>query len=1089
MDSKGGTGMRRWGRRLAVLTAFGLSVLFNYWTVLTTRVDLSLNRQQGDYYNLLVDGFQAGRLSMKVEPHPALLALPPEARPGNAPYLLDASLYEGRYYLYFGVVPAVLLYWPYAALTGHDLPEGVAVQVVAALALLASLAWWREVRRRFFPDLPAGWEFLAVLALGFCTTVPSTLRHPLFYEVAILSGWAAGALMLWALMRAAGDERRRSLWLVAAGVAYGLAVGSRANLAPAGLLALAVGVAVIVRGRSGPVRERLQAWLRLLLVAGAGAAVIGAGLAAYNYARFGRVTEFGHSHQLGHNPQQMFRLTNLAHNLGLYYLTPPRLGVYFPFVGPGPEPAKPVDYIGREEAHGQWVWWLVLLAGGAAAVGRPGRGRGRDLVWVLAPVGVWFGVNLLVTGLTGVRANRYMLDFHPALVWLTLAGLGVATLADETWRRWLRRLAGAGVVAAVLFNLFVSLQVHGWLEEKSPLVFAALARRADAVVAAVAPGLFAGVGDRVVDVTWPAADATGRWPLVSAGPAGQDDGIWLDSAGGGRVRFVYQHGEFGTAEGPWFDVSPGGRGAVRIGGAFLLPPAHHAWYGGRSPAERLALKRRLRVTVDGEPRFERDVPSHAASPGEVRWGEWTLGHGVRHAYPFGLAGGAVAAPETAWLAERVRRAGVLRLRLRLPMDRYGVVEPLLQSGAYPRCDVIAVRYTRPGYVQLVHDCFGAGGFEGPEFAVDYGRPQAVEIEMPAANDEVGWTAEGRLDPRPGGRLVVRWEGREVLVSSLAMHPTSAAEIAIGANFVRATSSRALFAGDIFQAAGLGDLQPVQAGRLALTLDVDDVLLGVSGVLAFWRRDEQRLAALVWRRETPAAPVRLGWLDEGRVAWSTATLEPGRREIGVQLPRLVGHGEGGAAGRGLVDVEQDGRAVLGAFTENFVEGAVPMRAVLAGQWKGEWTEVQATKPELPGRVRLRFALPEGGLAGSGPLLCSGRAGAADLLYLRPAGGGRYVFGLDHWGYGGMESAPVEIAEGVVHTLVIEIGALFPAGEMPADQVRVRLNGQVVLTGRQAAYAAEPAEIVIGRNPHGMSTSGPEFRGPIYSIRRQVPATEP
>lgn len=1077
----------RRARRGAAIAAFLLSLLFNYWTVATTRTDLSLTKQHGDYYNLLVDGFQSGQLAMKATPHPDLLALPPQERPGKAPYLLDASLYEGRYYLYFGVVPAALLYWPYTELTGHDLPEGVAVQVLAVLALVFGIAWWREVRRRFFPDLAPIWEFLAVLALGFCTAVPPALRHPMFYEVAILSGWACGALMLWASMRAARDPRSWSPWVLVAGIAYGLAVGSRANLAPAGLLALLAGMAALAWQRESTGRARATRWLRLASLAGVGAAAIGAGLAAYNYARFGSIVEFGHSYQLGHNPVQMFRLTNLAHNFDLYYLTPPQLRAYFPFVAPGPEAPKPVDYIGLEEAHGQWPWWIALLAVGAVCATSWRRIPGRALLWALLPVATWGVVNLVITGLTGVRSNRYMLDFHPALVWLTLAGLGAASLTTGAGRRALRVIAGIGIVGTALFNVLVSLQVHGWLLEKSPVVFAQWAKRADGAVARVAPALFRGVGDRLVEITWPAVDATGRWPVMSAGVVGQDDGVWIDSAGGGRVRFAFQHWEYAHAEGPWFEVTPGGKSTVRIGGAFLLPPEHHAWYGSRSADERLTLKRRLRIAVDGVLRFDRDVPSHSASPWEVASGKWTREFS-RHTYPFAIGPARVAAVDDGWVVERLQRRGTLRLRLRLPVDRFGVVEPLLQSGQFPQCDWVTIRYTRPGHLQLLHDCHGAGGFAGPEFEVDYAREQVVEIETPAANDGWSWTERDRLDSDPSWKLCVRWNGREVLRSPLKMHSATEATLAVGANFVRATSSRALFAGEVALTPGLGCLRAVQQGRLEAAFDPNSILLGTKGILAAWPREGLRVAALLWRREMPGGPVTLGWLDEGTVTWSAHPLAPGVAPLAVQLPQRGV--EAGAAGRakGLVEVEQGGRVVLSASTEHFIEGPVQMVALAASRWSGEWADEGGAEPELPGRLRLRFALPATGLTGSEPLFCAGRPGAADLLYLRRVGAGQYVLGLDHWGYGGKESEPFALAGGEVHTLVIEIGALFPAGEMPTDHVRLVVNDRVVLHTQQAFYPVSPQNWMIGRNPHGMSTSVAEFRGSIFSIRKRTPEAE-
>jgi hypothetical protein len=1077
-DNAVGRGRRWLGGGLVALT-FASIVAFYAWTVHSSAADFRFGGQKKDYYNLLVDGFQEGHLGMAATPDPELLKLPPAERPGKAPFLLDASLYRDRYYLYFGVTPVVVLFWPFAALTGHDLPVAVAAGLFALAALLLSFAWWREMRRRFFPRLGRGWDALALAALGIGTIMPSTLRRPLFYEVAITAGWTFGALMLWALARAVRSPRP-ARWLVLAGAAAGLAIGARANLAPVALLALTVGAALVAR-------EQQAGWRRAaacIAWAAAGAMPIGAGLAGYNYARFGHILEFGHSYQLGLNPQRMFRVTNLVHNVPLYYFAPPQFSPYFPFVAPAEEPPKPVDYIGREHVHGEFVWTLVVgltLAG--VAVTRSWRPAARFGAAAL-PVAVWFAGNLVVTCLTGVRANRYMLDFHPALVWATLGVLGIVLAERRAFRRLLAALAAAAVAGAVAFNGFASLQVHGFLAGTDPLTYQALARGFDGVVARVAPGLFHAVGDCVIELRWPAAGTGGRYPLISAGPTGFDDGVWVDFDGGGRARFVYQHWEYGSANGAWFTIEQGAAATVRVSGAFLLPPVHHAWYGDRSADERAALKRRLRLAVNGEWRFDRDVPSHDAPPHTVRPGRWRIGRDTDALFPGVIERVSSRPPDESWIAPLVARQGTLRMEITLLQDRFGLAEPLVQSGAFPRCDLISVKYVRPGFVQVVHDRFSWGVEASEEFAVDYGAPQHVEVDLPFARDPLDWTEDGRAAQAAAAPGRVRWNGREVLVLNQGAHPSGRGEIVLGANLVGASGARRSFAGELHEVRGLQSLHTGAAGFLdPPALSAAD-FRATRGTLVAWRRDDGSSSAIVWRRDAPDGPVRLGWVDEDRVSWSEESVAPDAAAFHIELPQAERSGDAG--GRGLLEVEQGGRLVLTALTDFFT--APPAEAWgVEGGWSGTALRTGPTQPAppaLPGRVRLRFAVPAGGFAGAQPLLMTGQAGAADSLYLRPLGGERYVLGVDHWGYGGGESGPFELTAGV-HTLIIEMANLLP--ERRDRGVRVWLDDRLVLAQpQQALYPAAPAEVFIARNPLGMSTSGQKFEGTLYSVRTGVPA---
>ena len=123
----------------------------------------SLSRNATDtYYNLLVDGFRAGHLSLKKDAPLRLTQLADPYDPtANAVYraspyrLYDLSYYKGRLYLYFGVTPALILFWPFVALTGHYLSHREAVVIFCAIGFLASVGLLQALWRRYFADVSA----------------------------------------------------------------------------------------------------------------------------------------------------------------------------------------------------------------------------------------------------------------------------------------------------------------------------------------------------------------------------------------------------------------------------------------------------------------------------------------------------------------------------------------------------------------------------------------------------------------------------------------------------------------------------------------------------------------------------------------------------------------------------------------------------------------------------------------------------------------------------------------------------------------------------------------------------------------------
>jgi hypothetical protein len=102
----------------------------------------------------------------------------PSAHAGYA--VLDISYYKGKLYLYYGVTPAVLLFWPYVALTGNYLPQKYAVLVFCIVGFLASAGLLFALWRRYFANVTLAAVAAGTLALGLATGTPSLLARLMF---------------------------------------------------------------------------------------------------------------------------------------------------------------------------------------------------------------------------------------------------------------------------------------------------------------------------------------------------------------------------------------------------------------------------------------------------------------------------------------------------------------------------------------------------------------------------------------------------------------------------------------------------------------------------------------------------------------------------------------------------------------------------------------------------------------------------------------------------------------------------------------------------------------------------------------------
>ncbi len=335
------------------------------------------------YYNMLSRALLKGQLHLEMAPPPEMLALANPWDPQqNFNYRLhDAVLFEGRYYIYHGVVPAVLLFAPWRALFGFDLPQHFGL----FLLLFAVFLFWLGAVGRVAGLRRTG--VFTAIALGLSTGAPYLLNRIDVYEIAIGGGFLCGGAGVFFL---AGRQ------YLLAGLCFGLAVGCRPHLGLVGSLGF---VWLCFERRS--VRDSVR-------FAAPFAAAI-AVLCWYNYARFGNPLEFGMRHMLaGELSHQKLNLS-LAHfrpSAYYYFWSPPDFGPVFPWVRAVMRLPEWLRF-----PKGYFLEGTVGLLFFAPVSFLAVRARGLAGFMALA------GAGLLVFHLaTGFTTQRYFIDFVPLLV-------------------------------------------------------------------------------------------------------------------------------------------------------------------------------------------------------------------------------------------------------------------------------------------------------------------------------------------------------------------------------------------------------------------------------------------------------------------------------------------------------------------------------------------------------------------------------------------------------------------------------------------------------------------------------------------------
>jgi hypothetical protein len=426
----------------AVVVAVGA---YDLWAVRAAGQRFVWGQDLGGYYNYLGRAFAGGQLHLPITPSPALLALanPYDPSVDDSLKMHDMALFHGRYYLYHGAGPAVMLFAPWRLLTGHDLPENFALFLFCFGGFLFSAAALAALR------LPAGPLLVGamLLTLGLGQGVPFLLNRVWVYEIAVAGGYfcLSAAFCFLIVGTRAGNSPR---WLAASGLMFGLAVACRPHLALAG------GFAFAALGWRRPRAVRPLAAFAVPF------ALIVAAVAAYNYARFGNPFEFGVSYLLAGPNQNRVKLSagNLLPGLYHLFLSPPEFSAVFPWLRPvfrfpfdSERFGLPAGYVAEPTVGALYLAPVMLgiFLIPLATFGKPAR-------QILSAIAVSSAAILVFVSSTGWSIQRYEVDFLPLAVFAGLAGAAAYIAARKGAARiFLRGLLGAAIAYGVIANLAI----------------------------------------------------------------------------------------------------------------------------------------------------------------------------------------------------------------------------------------------------------------------------------------------------------------------------------------------------------------------------------------------------------------------------------------------------------------------------------------------------------------------------------------------------------------------------------------------------------------------------------------------------------
>ncbi|MDD2923261.1 MAG: hypothetical protein PHQ36_13325 [Anaerolineales bacterium] len=377
-----------------------------------------------NYYDLQAAAFRHGQIALEVPPDPKLLAFngfdvyEPSNREG-IPVLWDATLYKGRYYLYWGPAPALVLAAVklfYTKEVGDNILTFAFLSGTFLLLVLVIL----ELRKKYFSETPHWAVLLGIAFAGLVNPMTYILFEPRTYEAAIIA--AQFFLIFGTYWLVTAFDRPTILRFALAGTFLAFAVGSRTTLIPAvGFLALITLIWAFKTQRDNAIK--FTASIALPLTIGA------VSYALYNYARFGSFTEFGLRYQLtSYNLYELlgetFSLAYIPPNLYKTLFNPFEIRAIFPYIFPtrwaGPSLLENANYPS----------FYLLLAESITGIfiGSPFMvfafitGLNKNARWILSALAGSAFLSFFTLQIFFFTTMRYLLDLIPTLTILAVVG-------------------------------------------------------------------------------------------------------------------------------------------------------------------------------------------------------------------------------------------------------------------------------------------------------------------------------------------------------------------------------------------------------------------------------------------------------------------------------------------------------------------------------------------------------------------------------------------------------------------------------------------------------------------------------------------
>lgn len=302
-------------------------------------------------YKELAAAMAKGQVALDYAPSEGLLSAPNPydtiyLQANGIEYKADYAFYNGKYYVYFGIVPEVLLYLPYYFLTGDDFPNHAAVFLFYAAFVLGTFMLFKRMCDRYFKNV----SLASYLIVSSAIVTSGPFAYLYFtadvYSVPVMGAMAftAFGLYLWinGLLYAdrsrnlADDKQKKQCEIVTVlsyifgSLSMSLVAGCRPQMLIFSFLAIPLFWDEVITKRELFGQKNIGKTAALCVPYVLSAALV----MWYNAARFGSVFDFGATYSLTNNDMNLrgVSLSRMLSGLWVFFFKLPLFTERFPYL-------------------------------------------------------------------------------------------------------------------------------------------------------------------------------------------------------------------------------------------------------------------------------------------------------------------------------------------------------------------------------------------------------------------------------------------------------------------------------------------------------------------------------------------------------------------------------------------------------------------------------------------------------------------------------------------------------------------------------------------------------------------------------------